>query len=176
MRRVSKVLRLLGRVRHGYSKLAMFNPRARPKPSELSRLNLRAEIEALAADLSEGDRVRVTVEGDGVPTISGDHFQLGTIFEALLSELLRYAPESQPVEAVLAVTDTQVTVRLRGFIRAQGPGSDAARQWSQARADLVDRAPADRRVHAVPSRRLRRGDAIRTSAPNSRCTFRRRRA
>jgi hypothetical protein len=25
---------------------------------------------------------------------------------------------------------------LRGFIRAQGPGSDAARQWSQARADL----------------------------------------
>jgi signal transduction histidine kinase len=136
MRRVSKVLRLLGRVRHGYSKLAMFNPRARPKPSELSRLNLRAEIEALASDLSENDRVRVTVEGAGVPAINGDHFQLATIFEALLSELLRYAPESQPVEAVLAVTDAQVTVTLRGFIRAQGPGSDAARQWSQARADL----------------------------------------
>jgi len=136
MRRVSKVLRLLGRVRHGYSKLAMFNPRARPKPSELARLNLRAEIEALASDLSEGDRVHVTVEGDGVPAINGDHFQVGTIFEALLSELLRYAPESQAVEAVIAVTDAQVSVTLRGFIRAQGPGSDAARQWSQARADL----------------------------------------
>jgi PAS domain S-box-containing protein len=136
MRRVSKVLRLLARVRHGYAKLAMFNPRARPQPSELSRLNLRAEIEALAADLSESDRVQVTVQGSGVPAINGDHFQLGTILEALLSELLRYAPESQPVEAALAVTDSHVTVRLRGFIRAQGAGSDAARQWSQARAEL----------------------------------------
>ena len=50
--------------------------------------------------------------------------------------LPRRESESQPVEAVLAVTDAQVTVRLRGFIRAQGPGSDAARQWSQARAEL----------------------------------------
>jgi hypothetical protein len=123
-------------VRHGYAKLAMFNPRARPKPSELSRLNLRAEIEALAADLSESDRVQVTVQGHGVPAINGDHFQVGTILEALLSELLRYAPESQPVEAALTVTDSHVLVRLRGFIRAQGPGSDAARQWSQARAEL----------------------------------------
>ena len=136
MRRVSKVLRLLSRVRHGYAKLAMFNPRARPKPSELSRLNLRAEIEALAADLSEIDRVRVTVNGDRSPTIDGDHFQLGTIFEALLSELLRYAPEQVPVEVALDVGDTLITVTLRGFIRAQGPGSDAARQWSESRADL----------------------------------------
>jgi len=166
MRRVSKVLRLLGRVRHGYSKLAMFNPRARPKPSELSRLNLRAEIEALAADLSESDRVRVSVEGDGVPTISGDHFQLGTIFEALLSELLRYAPESQPVEAVLAVTETQVTVTLRGFIRAQGPGSDAARQWSQARADLsIARPLIDEFMQ------FHRGDFSEATLPDQRTEF-----
>src|SRR4030095_2431557 len=44
-RRVDKVLRLLSRVRHGYSKLAMFNPKARPKLSELSDLNLRVELE-----------------------------------------------------------------------------------------------------------------------------------
>ena len=166
MRRVSKVLRLLARVRHGYAKLAMFNPRARPKPSELSRLNLRAEIEALAADLSEGDRVHVSVEGNGVPAISGDHFQLGTIFEALLSELLRYAPESQPVEAVLAVTDAQVTVRLRGFIRAQGAGSDAARQWSQARADLsIARPLIDEFM------RFHRGDFAEATLPDQRTEF-----
>ena len=166
MRRVSKVLRLLNRVQHGYSKLAMFNPRARPKPSELSRLNLRAEIEALAADLSETERVRVTVEGQGEPTISGDHFQLGTIFEALLSELLRYAPEAQPVEVVLAVADSQVTVKLRGFIRAQGPGTDAARQWSQARADLsIARPLIDEFMQ------FHRGDFAEATLPDERTEF-----
>jgi len=166
MRRVSKVLRLLARVRHGYQKLAMFNPRARPKPSELARLNLRAEVEALAADLSEVGRVRVTVEGQGEPTISGDHFQVGTIFEALLSELLRYAPESQPVEVVLTVAPTQVTVGLRGFIRAQGPGTDAARQWSQARADLsIARPLIDEFMQ------FHRGDFAEATLPDERTEF-----
>ena len=166
MRRVAKVLRLLGRVQHGYSKLAMFNPRARPKPSELARLNLRAEIEALAADLAEIDRVRVSVEGDGAPTISGDHFQLGTIFEALLSELLRYAPEAQPVEALLTVADSRVTVRLRGFIRAQGPGTDAARQWSQARAELsIARPLIDEFMQ------FHRGDFAEATLPDQRTEF-----
>ena len=140
-RRVNKVLRLLARVRHGYSKLAMFNPQARPKPSELSSLNLRAELEAMASDLAEADRVRVSVEGDALPPIRGDHFQIGTIFEALLSELLRYAPETQPVEAVLGASDGHVAVRLRGYLGAAGTGDDAARQWSQTRADLAIARP-----------------------------------
>jgi len=141
MRRVNKVLRLLARVRHGYSKLAMFNPHARPKPSELSSLNLRAELEAMAADLAETDRVSVRIEGEALPPIRGDHFQIGTIFEALLSELLRYAPETQPVEAVLGASDGHVNVRLRGYLGATGTGEDAARQWSQTRADLAIARP-----------------------------------
>jgi signal transduction histidine kinase len=141
-RRVDKVLRLLGRVRHGYSKLAMFNPKARPQPSELSNLSLRAELEAIAAGLAETDRVRVTVEGDGaLPSVRGDHFQIGMIFETLLSELLRYAPETTPVEAVLEARDGTVEVRLRGFMAPASDGEEAAREWSRTRADLAIAKP-----------------------------------
>jgi hypothetical protein len=141
-RRVDRVLRLLGRVRHGYSKLAMFNPQARPKPSEHSDLSLRAELEAIAASLTETDRVRVTVEGTGaLPSVRGDHFQIGTIFETLLSELLRYAPETQPVEAVFAAKDGTVDLRLRGFLAPTGAGETAAREWSRTRAELAIAKP-----------------------------------
>ncbi len=141
-RSVDKVLRLLARVRHGYSNLAMFNPKARPQPSELSNLSLRAELEAIAAGLAETDRVRVTVEGDGaLPSVRGDHFQIGTIFETLLSELLRYAPETTPVEAVLAARDGTVEVRLRGFMAPASEGEEAAREWSRTRADLAIAKP-----------------------------------
>ena len=141
-RQVDKVLRLLGRVRHGYSKLAMFNPKARPQPSEMSKLSLRAELEAIAAGLAETDRVRVTVEGDGaLPSVRGDHFQIGTIFETLLSELLRYAPETTPVEAMLAARDGTVEVRLRGFMAPASDGEEAAREWSRSRADLAIAKP-----------------------------------
>ena len=133
---------MLGRVRHGYSKLAMFNPKARPKPAELSDLNLRVELEAIATALAEVDRVRITLEGDGAPPyVRGDHFQIETIFETLLSELLRYAPETKPVEAVLAAKDGTVEVRLRGFLAPADDGEAAAREWSRTRAELAIAKP-----------------------------------
>ena len=166
-RRVDTVLRLLGRVRHGYSKLAMFNPKARPKPSELSDLSLRAEIEAIAAGLAEVDRVRVMVEGEGaLPCVRGDHFQIGTIFETLLSELLRYAPETQPVEAVLAAKGGTVEVRLRGFLAPAGDGEAAAREWSRTRAEFAIAKPLIDEFMLA-----HRGSFGATVAPNGRTEF-----
>jgi hypothetical protein len=70
------------------------------------------------------------------------------------------------VEALLTVADSRVTVRLRGFIRAQGPGTDAARQWSQARAELsIARPLIDEFMQ------FHRGDFAEATLPDQRTEF-----
>jgi PAS domain S-box-containing protein len=137
-----RVLRELGRVRHGYQRLAMFNAEARPAISTLTALNLQSELEALARNLTDPGRIRVEPATSGPPpVIQGDHFQIGFVLETFLGAMLRYAPEEEPVTATVSVVGSGVEVRLRGYLDAGMPAQQSDAPWVPSDADMVIAKP-----------------------------------
>ena len=137
-----RVLRQLGRVRHGYLRLAMFNPEARPTTSTLIALNLQAELEALARNLADPGRIRVEAAAPGAPpVIQGDHFQIGFVLETFLVAMLRYAPEEEPVAVAVSVSDHEVAVRLCGYLDAGMPAQQSDAPWVPSDADMAIAKP-----------------------------------
>jgi PAS domain S-box-containing protein len=137
-----RVLRELGRVRHGYQRLAMFNAEARPAISTLTPLNLQSELEALARNLADPGRIRVEPATSGQPpVIQGDHFQIGFVLETFLVAMLRYAPQEEPVTVTVSVAKDEVEVRLRGYLDAGMPAQQANAPWVPSDADMVIAKP-----------------------------------
>jgi PAS domain S-box-containing protein len=137
-----RLLRQLRRVQHGYLRLAMFNPDARPAASTSATLNLRSELEALARNLADPGRIRVEAATPGSPAvIHGDHFQIGFVFETFLIAMLRYAPEEEPVTASVSITGNDVEVRLRGYLDAGMPAQQLDAAWVPSDADMVIAKP-----------------------------------
>lgn len=137
-----RVLRQLGRVRHGYLRLAMFNPDARPALSTFAPLNLQSELEALARSLAEPARLQVAPAGPGPsPVVDGDHFQLGFAIETFLVAMLRYAPEDEPVTASVSVAGREVEVRLSGYLDGGMPAQQADAPWVPSDADMIIAKP-----------------------------------
>ena len=137
-----RVLRQLGRVRHGYLRLAMFNPDARPAASTFAPLNLQSELEALARNLSDPGRIHVEAASPGPPpVIQGDHFQIGFALETFLIAMLRYAPEEESVTASISVAGHEVEVRLRGYLDAGMPAQQSDAPWVPSDADMVIAKP-----------------------------------
>ena len=137
-----RVLRQLGRVQHGYLRLAMFNPDARPATSTFALLNLHSELEALARNLADPDRIRVEAAGsEPPPVIQGDHFQIGFALETFLVAMLRYAPEEEPVTASASVAGNDVEVLLRGYLDAGMPAQQSDAPWVPSDADMAIAKP-----------------------------------
>jgi PAS domain S-box-containing protein len=137
-----RVLRQLGRVRHGYLRLAMFNPDARPATSTFAPLNMQSELEALARHLADSGRVRVEPAMPGpIPVIQGDHFQIGFVLETLLVAMLRYAPEEEPVIAAVSVAERNVKIQLRGYLDAGMPAQQLDAVWMPSDADMAIAKP-----------------------------------
>ncbi len=138
-----RVLRQLGRVRHGYLRLAMFNPEAQPTTSTFALLNVQSELEALARNLADPARLQVApaVPGGASPVIEGDHFQLGFAIETFLVAMLRYAPEEEPVTASVSVAGREVEVRLRGYLDGGMPAQQSDAPWVPSDADMVIAKP-----------------------------------
>jgi PAS domain-containing protein len=137
-----RVLRQLGRVRHGYLRLAMFNPDARPAASAFAPLNLQSELEALARNLADRGRIRVEPATAGpLPVIQGDHFQIGVVLETLLVAMLRHAPEDEPVTASVSVAGHDVKVQLRGYLDAGMPAQQLDAPWVPSDADMAIAKP-----------------------------------
>jgi hypothetical protein len=137
-----RVLRQLGRVRHGYLRLAMFNPDARPTASTFALLNVQSELEALARNLADPARLQVAPAVPGAsPVIEGDHFQLAFAIETFLVTMLRYAPEEEPVTASVSVAGREVEVRLRGYLDGGMPAQQSDAPWVPSDADMVIAKP-----------------------------------
>jgi len=137
-----RVLRQLGRVRHGYQRLAMFNPDARPASASFAPLNLQSELEALARNLANPGRIVVEAASPGPPpVIQGDHFQIGFALETFLIAMLRYAPEDEPVSASVTVTGHEVEVRLSGYLDSGMPAQQSDAPWVPSDADMVIAKP-----------------------------------
>jgi len=137
-----RILRQLTRVRHGYQRLAMFNADARPAASTLAALNLQSELEALARNLADPDRIRVEpAAADPPPVIQGDHFQIGFTLETFLVAMLHYAPEEEPVKASVSVAGREVEVRLCGYLDAGMPAQQLDAPWVPSDADMAIAKP-----------------------------------
>jgi len=137
-----RVLRELGRVRHGYQRLAMFNADAHPAISTLTALNLQSELEALARNLADPGRIQVEAAvSSPPPVIQGDHFQVGFVLETFLVAMLRYAPEQEPVTGTVSVGEKEVEVRLRGYLDAGMPAQQSDAAWVPSDADMIIAKP-----------------------------------
>ena len=134
---LENVMRQLRRVSHGYTRLAMFDPRAQAVEAEHSAVNLRAELECVIDALPNTLRsmVRLSATEDDT-TIKGDHFQLTMIFETLLAAFLRAAPEEEPVTVDLRSAGASTTVEFRGHLRTRGPDVRIERRRSEMRAGV----------------------------------------
>jgi PAS domain-containing protein len=137
-----RVLRQLGRVQHGYLRLAMFNPDARPAISTFALLNVQSELEALARNLADPARLLVAPPVPGAPpVIEGDHFQFAFAIETFLVTMLRYAPEEEPVAASVSVAGREVEVCLRGYLDGGMPTQQSDAPWVPSDADMVIAKP-----------------------------------
>ncbi|ALV09040.1 GAF domain-containing protein [Roseateles depolymerans] len=109
------VLRQLGRVKHAFTRLAMYNREARNRSRQLCTIRLDSELHALLAGLTVTERAKVQPQTfDQVVEIEADHTQLHIVVESLLSGLLRAAPETGKVLLTLVPDDQTVFLRLQG--------------------------------------------------------------
>jgi putative methionine-R-sulfoxide reductase with GAF domain/nitrogen-specific signal transduction histidine kinase len=130
---VDQILKLLGRVKNTYTRLAMFNADAREKEDAFIPLSLSSELRATLTALPNEQEAKIerTIE-DAPLEVLGDHNQLGTVFGVLLSVLLRSAPESEKVEVGLAAEGPNAVARFGG--RLAPPENRRARRDPTAEA------------------------------------------
>ena len=137
MRDLQAVLRQLGRVKHAFTRLAMYNREARNRSRLPCVIRLDSELQALLASLTVSERAKVELSGfEQSVEIEADHTQLHIAVESLLSVLLRAAPETGRVLLTLVPDDDAVFLRLRGKLppaRRQGARFGAP---EAAQADL----------------------------------------
>jgi hypothetical protein len=110
------VLRQVMRVKHAFTRLAMYNREARVASRTLRTIQLDSEVEALLASLATSERAKVELQRsvERPIEIEADHMQLQIVIESLLSALLRAAPETAKVRLALAPDGPEVFLRLRG--------------------------------------------------------------
>jgi PAS domain S-box-containing protein len=137
-REVDKVLRLLGRVRQGYTRLALYHRESVPGVSAFAAINLGAELRAVVADFPDAEQPLVRVVEGGPPVmIQGDHFRIALILETLIAALVRCAPEEEPVTATVAFEGGRARVTLAGYQPAAAADDPAeARLGAALRADV----------------------------------------
>jgi PAS domain S-box-containing protein len=149
-REVDKVLRLLGRVRQGYTRLALYHRESVPGASAFAAINLGAELRAVVADFPDAERPLVRVVEGGPPVmVHGDHFKIALVLETLIAALVRCAPEEEPVAAAVAVEGGRALVTLAGYLPAAAADDPAhARLGAALRADVRISRPLMQRFMA----------------------------
>ena len=136
-RDLQAVLRQLGRVKHAFTRLALYNREARESSRTLRTIQVNNEVEVLLAGLTQPERAKVTFEDfQQRVEIEADAMQLHIVVESLLSALLRAAPETGRIALTLIQDGPDVFLRLRGRMppaRRAGPRFSAP---EAAQADL----------------------------------------
>jgi len=136
-RELQAVLRQLGRVKHAFTRLAMYNREARVAASAACVIRLDAELDALLASLAASERRKVVFEKVATKVeIEADHTQLHIVVESLLSALLRAAPQTAMVRLTLVPDDDEVFLRLRGRLPPARRHGDRFGAPEAAQADL----------------------------------------
>lgn len=135
---LDQALRRLARVKHAYTRLAMFNLQARPQRSDHLAIDVRAELQALLGGLTEEEMTHVELHAPepAPPAIEGDHYQLAIVFESLLAALMRARPENDKVTIRVAWDQGAVYVRFLGKLPPAKPGLTVGRLLYEASADL----------------------------------------
>ncbi|WP_431101370.1 GAF domain-containing protein [Roseateles noduli] len=136
-RELQTVLRQLGRVKHAFTRLAMYNREARVASRVASTIRLDCEIDALLASLAASERRKVVFETAARKVeVEADHMQLHIVVESLLSVLLRAAPETAMVRLTLVPDDDLVFLRLRGRLPPARRHGERFSAPEAAQADL----------------------------------------
>ncbi|WP_431049816.1 PAS domain-containing protein [Roseateles sp. L2-2] len=136
-RELQTVLRQLGRVKHAFTRLAMYNREARVSSRVASTIRLDCEIDALLASLAASERRKVVFETAARKVeVEADHMQLHIVVESLLSVLLRAAPETAMVRLTLVPDDELVFLRLRGRLPPARRHGERFSAPEAAQADL----------------------------------------
>lgn len=136
-RELQTVLRQLGRVKHAFTRLAMYNREARVASRVASTIRIDCEIDALLASLAASERRKVVFETAARKVeVEADHMQLHIVVESLLSVLLRAAPETAMVRLTLVPDDELVYLRLRGRLPPARRHGERFSAPEAAQADL----------------------------------------
>jgi len=136
-RELQTVLRQLGRVKHAFTRLAMYNREARVSARVASAIRLDGEIDALLASLAASERRKVVFEtAVRKVEVEADHMQLHIVVESLLSVLLRAAPATAIVRLTLVPDDELVFLRLRGRLPPARRHGERFAAPEAAQADL----------------------------------------
>jgi hypothetical protein len=136
-RELQTVLRQLGRVKHAFTRLAMYNREARVASRVASTIRLDCEIDALLASLATSERSKVVFETAARKVeVEADHMQLHIVVESLLSVLLRAAPETAMVRLTLVPDEDFVFLRLRGRLPPARRHGERFSAPEAAQADL----------------------------------------
>ncbi|ANH69362.1 GAF domain-containing protein [Mitsuaria sp. 7] len=136
-RELQTVLRQLGRVKHAFTRLAMYNREARVASRVASTIRLDCEIDALLASLAASERRKVVFETAARKVeVEADHMQMHIVVESLLSVLLRAAPETAMVRLTLVPDDELVFLRLRGRLPPARRHGERFSAPEAAQADL----------------------------------------
>ena len=136
-RELQTVLRQLGRVKHAFTRLAMYNREARVASRVASTIRIDCEIDALLASLAASERRKVVFETAARKVeVEADHMQMHIVVESLLSVLLRAAPETAMVRLTLVPDDELVFLRLRGRLPPARRHGERFSAPEAAQADL----------------------------------------
>ncbi len=136
-RDLQTVLRQLGRVKHAFTRLAMYNREARVASRSACVVQLDSELEALLASLAASERAKVRLDAAAQRVeVEADHMQLHIVIESLLSVLLRAAPETATVRLTLVPDDREVYLRLRGRLPPARRHGERFAAPEAAQADL----------------------------------------
>jgi signal transduction histidine kinase len=136
--RLLKILRQLKRVKHAYDKLALFNERARPaEDASFCAVDLCMELESICKELTDEQMELVApISAPASLVVRGDPYQISTVFETLLSALIRTIPENQKVGVSLRAADGSALVSFIGKLPPDAGRSDRGRRAHEARMEL----------------------------------------
>ncbi len=122
-----RVLKYLYRVKHAYTKLAMFNANVRDTRGFVDCIDLGAELRILHEALPDEMRELVELMLPPQPVkIQGDRFEVAFVLETLLLFFVRTAPEELPVKVRLWAEGTDAQITIEGCVPAD---------WQLARND-----------------------------------------
>jgi hypothetical protein len=117
MKACDRMLKLLHRAQHSFTKLAMYNMAVRESRGAHRIVDVIAEAHALRDSLPPEFAELIQIEWDGKPAeIVADRFQVTFVLETMMMFLTRYAPEDVPVVLHIFRVDERVHVHLEGFL------------------------------------------------------------
>jgi signal transduction histidine kinase len=124
---LDKATRQLHKLEITYDRMLLYDDRAGLIPFTPAPLDMAELLETALGEFTDAERQAIRRDIPAVlPRVRGDIYQLSFIVETILSFLLRFAPEDEPVGIALsAAPDGGVDMVIRGRLPAHAPAPRA---------------------------------------------------